>query len=87
MKRKITIIGAGSAIFSVNLVKDICLTRNLCDSTICFMDIDRERLDTIYELCRRYAAEVGISLNLLKTTDRKEALRDADFVINTALAS
>lgn len=87
MKRKITIIGAGSAIFSVNLVKDICITQNLCDSTICFMDNDRERLDTIFELCRRYSMEVGISLNLEKTTDRREALLNADFVINTALAS
>ena len=49
------------------------------------MDIDQDRLDTAIQLCRRYANEVGIGLNLEQTTDRRESLKDADFVINTAL--
>ena len=87
MSVKIAIIGAGSAIFSLNLIKDICLTPNLQDSTICFMDIDPDRLETAYLICSRYAGEVGIKLNLEKTTNRREALKGADFVINTALAA
>ncbi len=39
MSVKISIIGAGSGMFSLNLVKDLCLTPNLLDSEICFMDI------------------------------------------------
>ena len=87
MSIKISIIGAGSHTFSLNLVRDICLTPNLKDSTISLMDIDEERLNGIYGLCRRYAEEVGIKLNLEKTTDRRESLKGADFVINTALAA
>jgi len=34
-----------------------------------------------------FADEVGIKLNLVSTTDRREALRGADFVINTALGA
>ncbi len=83
---KISIIGAGSAVFSLSLIKDICLTPNLQDSSVSFMDIDRGRLDAAYRLCRRYAAESGINLQLHKTTDRREALEGSDFVINTALA-
>jgi alpha-galactosidase len=49
------------------------------------MDIDEERLDAIHHLCQRYADEVDINLNLEKTTDRRESLKGADFVINTAL--
>lgn len=87
MGTKISIIGAGSAIFSLNLIRDICLTPNLRGSTVSLMDIDQERLDAAYALCQRYAGEVGIELHLEKTLDRQESLRGADFVINTALTA
>jgi alpha-galactosidase len=84
---KISIIGAGSAVFSLRLIIDFCLTPNLQGSTISFMDIDQGRLDAIHRLCQRYADEVGIRLTLEKTTNRRESLAGADFVINTALAA
>ncbi len=87
MSIKISLIGAGSAVFSLALIRDLCLTTNLQDSLICFMDIDQTRLDTAHELCRRYAQELGVSLRFQKTLDRREALQDADFVVNTALAA
>jgi alpha-galactosidase len=37
------VIGAGSAIFSVGLVRDLCLTESLSGSEISFMDIDTVR--------------------------------------------
>jgi len=82
---KISIVGAGSATFSLSLIKDMCLTPSLEGSTVSFMDISKERLDAVHALCRRYAKELGVGLKLEKTMDRKESLRDADFVINTAL--
>jgi len=87
MKNKISIIGAGSAVFSLNLIRDLCLTPNLAGSTISFMDINQERLEAAHALCRRYAEEMGIELELEKTTDRRESLQGANFVINTALAA
>jgi alpha-galactosidase len=84
---KISIIGAGSAVFSLRLVTDLCLTPSLAGSTISFMDIDEGRLDAIHRLCQRYADEIGNTLILEKTTDRRESLKGADFVINTALAA
>lgn len=83
---KISIIGAGSMAWSTNLVKDICLTKSLSGSTISFMDIDRERLKVVYGLAKRYAAEVKAYLKFEKTVNRKEALKDADFVFTTVLA-
>ncbi len=82
-KLKVTIIGAGSAQFSMTMVKDLCLTPNLNDSHVAFMDIDEERLDMIYNLARRYAAQLGSNLTFEKTTDRTAALQGADYVINT----
>jgi alpha-galactosidase len=84
---KISIIGAGSAVFSLRLIIDLCLTPNLEGSVISFMDIDQERLDAIHRLCQRYADEVGNKLILEKTTNRRVSLKGADFVINTALAA
>lgn len=85
MAIKIGIIGAGSGIFSLNLVKDLCLTPALHGSEIWFMDIDEERLDASYTLCSRYAQELGFKLNITKTTDRRACLEGADFIINTIL--
>jgi alpha-galactosidase len=85
MSVKISIIGAGSAVFSLNMIRDLCLTPNLQGSTVCFMDINEERLNAAFALCSRYAQEVGNKLKLEKTTDRKKALKGANFVINSAL--
>ena len=85
MATKISLIGAGSACFSLALIKDLCLTPNLSGSQVCLMDISAQRLDAAYGLCMRYAQEVGSTLELVRTTERDRALEGADFVINTAL--
>ncbi|MDP6699844.1 MAG: alpha-glucosidase/alpha-galactosidase [Candidatus Latescibacteria bacterium] len=84
MDNKVTIFGAGSVVFSLGLVKDLCLTKELNGSHVCFMDINEEVLDVIYALGKRYAEDLGADLSFEKTTDRETALKDADFVINTA---
>ncbi len=86
MKNKIVLIGAGSAVFSLSMIKDLCLTKNLAGSEVCLVDISESRLDSAYNLCDRYAKELGADLIITKTTDRIEALEGADFVVNTALA-
>ncbi len=85
METKISIIGAGSACFSLSLIRDLCLTPNLRGATVSFMDIDQGRLDAAHALCQRFADEVGMELDLQKTTDRRASLDGADFVIDTAL--
>lgn len=82
---KISIIGAGSAIFSLKLVGDFCKTKSLFGSTISLMDIDEKRLNSVHNLAERYAAALGANLKFEKTTDMKLSIEDADFVINTAL--
>jgi alpha-galactosidase len=87
MNLKISLIGAGSGVFSLSLIRDLCLTRSLEGSTISFMDIDTQRLEGSYNLCRRYAQQLGVNLRFEKTLDREESLRGADFVVNAALAA
>ena len=85
-KVRIGVIGAGSIAWSATLIRDLSLTKGLQGSTVVFMDINRERLNLIYRFARRYVSEVKADLKFEKTTDLREAVRDADFVINTAMA-
>lgn len=87
MAFRISIIGAGSAVFSLGLIRDLALTPNLAGSTVSFMDIDEQRLQAVQRLARRYADEIGAQLTLEATTDRRASLRDADVVIVAALAA
>ena len=81
---KISVIGAGSAEFSLGLVKDLCLTPSLSGSHVSFMDISPERLNMIHNFALRYANELGADLTFDQTTDRQASLQDADFCVNTA---
>ena len=85
MKVKISIIGAGSAIFSLRLVGDICRSSELRNSLVSLMDIDEKRLWSIYTLAKRYAEELGAKVEFERTTDIERSIDGADFVINTAL--
>lgn len=80
---KITFIGAGSTIFAKNVLGDAMLTPSLADSHIVLYDIDEKRLreseamlKTINKNANQNRAEIQVY------HDRKEALRDADFVVN-----
>ncbi len=85
MSVKICIIGAGSASFSVNLVKDVCINEHFKGSTVTLVDINDDRLNAIYGLCTRYKEELGADINIVKTKDRIEGMKGADFVLNVAL--
>lgn len=82
---KIGVIGAGSAQFSLGLVRDLILTEGLRGSQVTFMDVDAERLELVHHLARRYVEELGVDLRFERTLEREAALRDADFVLNTAM--
>lgn len=80
---KMTFIGAGSTIFAKNVLGDVMMTESLQSAHIALYDIDKTRLKeselmlkTINKNSNDNRAEI------VTYEDRKEALRDADFVIN-----
>jgi len=81
---KIAIIGAGSIVFSMRLISDLTLTPGLRKSRVTLLDINKDRLEAVYNLALRCAKERGAQLVFEKTNSRKKALSGADFVINTA---
>jgi alpha-galactosidase len=79
---KIAMIGAGSVVFSKNLTGDILSYPEFRDATLTYMDIDSDRLEVGVNLCKKVAATLGASPRIEGTQDRRQAVKDADFVIN-----
>src|SRR5437868_4852954 len=75
-------IGAGSVVFSRNLTADILSHPAFRRARFSYMDVDGERLEVGAALCRKVAGALGAEPVIEATTDRRAALRGADFVIN-----
>lgn len=80
---KITLIGAGSVVFTRNLTSDILLTPALQDSIIALMDIDPQRLEIARALVQKIIDVRKVPAKVIATLDRREALDGADYVITT----
>ena len=78
---KIAFIGGGSVQWTPKLVTDVALTETLAGADLVLHDVDEEPLDLLTRACRRIVEQVDADLRVTATTDRAEALRDADFVI------
>jgi alpha-galactosidase len=80
---KITLIGAGSVVFTRNLCSDILLAPALQNSTITLMDIDARRLAQARDLVQSLIDGRKLNAKVEATTDRRAAVRGADYVITT----
>jgi len=78
---KIVLIGAGSHVFSRHLITDVLSYPELRDSTIALMDIAEEPLDLIMAFARKLVEQHRFKTRVESTTDRREALEGADYVI------
>jgi len=83
MPLKIAMIGAGSVGFTRRLMQDILAVPELQDTAFALMDIAPRNLEMVTQLCARDIAANALPTQLIATTDRAEALDDADFVICT----
>ena len=80
---RIVLVGAGSVQFTRNLLGDILTSPALRSSEIVLHDIDPERLATGERMARWTAGALGVQPTITAHLDRRAALRDADYVINT----
>lgn len=78
---KIAMIGAGSLVFTKTLLMDMLATPALADSEYVLMAPTHTRLDKMEAFVKRVVADNGLSARITATTDRREALKDADYVI------
>lgn len=85
MKRKFAFIGAGSLDFTRGLVRDILTFEAFRDCEIALMDINETRLKYAKDGVMRIIEAGHYPASVIATTNRKEALQDADGVLITIL--
>ncbi len=78
---KITFIGAGSTIFTKNLIGDILQFPEMVESTLTLFDIDEQRLRESEAVAHRIATTLGVAPTIETTTDRRAALDGASYAI------
>ncbi|MDF2842567.1 MAG: melA [Herbinix sp.] len=83
---KITFMGAGSTVFARNVLGDCMCTPSLCDAEIALYDIDAKRLEDSEIILKAINKNVNFDRTKITTflgvENRKEALREANFVVN-----
>ena len=83
---KVTFMGAGSTVFSKNVLGDTMLCPSFHDVEIALYDIDPVRLDESYLVIDTMNKTINQGRATIKKylgiPERKEALRGADFVVN-----
>ncbi|MBE0660107.1 MAG: alpha-galactosidase [Bryobacteraceae bacterium] len=74
-------VGAGSIVFCRTLLNDILSTPALADSEIALMSRTEPKLRSMEDFARRMVSDNGLPAKVWATLDRREAIRDADFVV------
>ena len=80
---KLVLIGAGSTVFTQRLVSDIILSGEIDRWELALVDIDPVTLDAVDRLVRKMLILKGVEFPIVSTTDRREVLPGADFVVTT----
>jgi alpha-galactosidase len=78
---KIAMIGAGSIVFCKTLMSDIMSTPALAASEFALMAPTEDKLRRMESFGRRMLAGNGLPGSVWATTNRSEAVKDADFVV------
>jgi len=81
--QKIVLVGAGSTSFGTATMNDIFHSDVLEGSTVVLHDINKEKLEMIYDLLMLENERLNNKINLERTTDRNSAFKDANFIINS----
>jgi alpha-galactosidase len=79
---RVTFVGAGSVVFTRQLLTDLLRFPELADVTVVLFDRNEERLAVAEGTARQVNERLGARATFIATRDRKEALAGADFVVN-----
>tara|TARA_B100000131_G_scaffold297674_1_gene316643 strand:- start:99 stop:1415 length:1317 start_codon:yes stop_codon:yes gene_type:complete len=79
--KKIVLIGAGSQNFGLGVIGDIFKSSILSGSKIFLHDINSDTLSLTQKIAENYKTKFELNFSIEATTNRKEALKDADFCI------
>ena len=80
---KVTLIGAGSAVFARQLMSDLLAVEGLDDGTFALVDIDAGRLELARQIAERLVELSGKRWKVEASTERLDLLPGSDYVINS----
>jgi alpha-galactosidase len=78
---KVAMIGAGSLVFCKTLMSDFLSTPALKGSEYRLMAPSHRRLDKMHDFVKRMIRDNKVDATVRATTNRREALKDADYVV------
>jgi len=78
---KVVVIGAGSLFFGRQAIWQMVHSEHLQTGTLGLVDTDEERLTKMAALARKVVEHTGVPLAVEASTDRKQVLPEADFVV------
>jgi alpha-galactosidase len=84
---KVAIIGAGSTVLAIGLMRDILAIPDLSQGVFALVDIDVERLELAVDVAELLIQRSGKAWTLTANKARRAVLSDCDYVINTIEAS
>lgn len=80
---KVSIIGAGSAVFTMGLMSDILCTDALASGTFALVDIDPIRLERAHGIAQHLIRQSGRAWDVISSIDRNAVIGGSDHVIST----
>lgn len=80
---KIVFIGAGSMSFGIPTFRDVFTEPKLAGATLSLVDIDPVNLERMYGLAVKMNEVTGLGIKIERTTNRREVLKGADFVVSS----
>jgi len=83
---KVSLIGGASMTWMPTFSQELLSCQDLAGGTIVLMDVDKEHLGVMEQYINRMKRALGADMRIVATTDRQEALADADFVVITFMA-
>ena len=82
MSFKVAVIGAGSVGFTREVIRDLLSVPGFGSIELAFTDINEKNLEMAVQLIQRDIDHNSIPIKIKATTDRREAFRDAKYVMN-----
>ncbi|MBO9608288.1 MAG: glycoside hydrolase family 4 [Paenibacillaceae bacterium] len=80
-KPKVVVLGAGSLFFGRQSIWQMVQSPYLNNGTLALVDTDERRLAKLVKLANMVAADNGVKLRIEGSTERKDVLPGADFVV------
>jgi len=80
-KPKVVVLGAGSLFFGRQSIWQMVHSEYLNKGTLALVDTNEVRLNKMVKLARMVAEANNVELRIEGSTDRKQVLKDADFVV------